>query len=71
MLPPTPVLTLTQSEAVSLLLKPADSFTMVYASLDLGVQMFSIIISPGWVSPAVPQSTVLANSSSHRVFPKC
>ena len=62
----SPVLTLTQSKAVPLLLMLAGSFTMGYASLHHGVWMSSITISLGWVSPAVPQSTVLANSSSHR-----
>ena len=68
MLPPAPVSTLTWSEAVPLLLMLAGSFTMVYASLHLGAQMSSITISSGWVSPAVPQSTVSANSSSHGGF---
>ena len=54
------------SEVVPLLLMLAGSFTMVYASLRLGAQMLSITISSGWASPAVPQSTVSANSSPHR-----
>ena len=65
MLPPALVLTLTWSEAVPLLLMLAGSFTVVHASLHHGVQMSSVTISLGWVSPAVPQSTVLSNSSSH------
>ena len=65
MLPPALVLTLTWSEAVPLLLMLAGSFTMVCASLHLGAWTSSITISSGWVSPAVPQSTVSENSSSH------
>ena len=66
MLPPALVPTLTWSEDVPLLLMLASSFTMVYALMHHGVQTSSITISSGWVSPAVPQLTVLANSSLHR-----
>ena len=66
MLPPALVSPLTQSEAFPLLLMLAGSFTMVYASLNLGARMLSITFSSGWVSPALPQSTVSANNSSHR-----
>ena len=60
------MLTLTWSEALPLLLMLAGNFIAVYASLHLGPWTLSITISSGWVSPVLPQLTVLANNSSHR-----
>ena len=65
MLPPAPVLTLMWSEAVPLLLALAGSCNILYASLHHGAWTSYTTISSGWVSPTVPQSAALTNSSLH------
>ena len=49
MLPPAPVLTLTQSEAFPFLLALVGSYMVVYASLHHGAWTSLTIISSGWV----------------------
>ena len=53
MLPPAPVLTLMQSEALPFLLALAGSCMVVYASLYCGAQTSLTIISFGWVCQTV------------------
>ena len=63
MLPPDPVLILTQTEAVLLLLVLAGSLMTVYASLHCLELMLSMIISFGCTSPTIPQFIAAMNRS--------
>ena len=63
MLPPDPVLILTRTEAVPLLLVLAVSFMTVYTLLHCWELMSSMIISFGCTSPTVLQSIAAINRS--------
>ena len=63
MLPPDPVLILTWTEAVPLLLVLVGSLMTVYASLHYWELMLSMIISFGCTSPTIPQFIATMNRS--------
>ena len=63
MLPPDPVLILTWTEAVSLLLALVGSLMIVYTSLHCWELMLVMIISFGCMSPTIPQSIAAKNRS--------
>ena len=65
MLPPDLVSTLTQTEAVPLLLALAGNFMTVYASLHCWELILLMIISFGCTSPTVLQSIAAMNRSLH------